>query len=99
MLYPHLINGERYIVAANELIRVLKHGGQLLMSVPVGRERLCFDAHRIFNTKTIISLMSTLQLVEFSFIDDLGMSIQESASLDMAHNCDWGCGLFHFIKP
>lgn len=34
--------------AANELTRVLKPGGTLYIGTPVGQERVCFDAHRLW---------------------------------------------------
>ncbi len=44
----------------------LKKGGNLFISVPIGEECLCFNAHRVFNVKTILKEFEGLQLVEFS---------------------------------
>jgi hypothetical protein len=38
-----------------ELARVIAPGGRLYISAPVGRERVCFNAHRVFAPKTIIN--------------------------------------------
>ena len=46
--------------------RVLAPGGSLYFSVPVGRERLVFNAHRIFAPSTIISALDGLKLLSFS---------------------------------
>ncbi len=43
------------IMALRELQRVLADGGSLYLSTPVGRERVCFNAHRVFAPETIVS--------------------------------------------
>jgi SAM-dependent methyltransferase len=51
--------------AACELQRVLKPGGNLLISVPVDSEcRIYFNAHRTFTRQYLIELFSNLKLVE-----------------------------------
>lgn len=84
--------------AAAELQRVLAPGGTLLVGVPVGRERVCFDAHRVFSVDTIVAMFDGLELREFSFVDDRG-ALQRNASFDEARRADYGCGLFAFTKP
>jgi len=95
--YGDLVDPEGYIKAAKELIRVLGYGGTLLISVPVGRMRLCFDAHRIFDPQVIVNIFSELKLQEFLLIDD-NNKILSNASFDDARNCNYGCGLFVFKK-
>jgi len=68
-----------YIKAAKELTRVLKPA-PVHLGTPVGRERLCFDAHRIFDPKTIVDIFSGLLLVEFSLIDDASNGIIHNAT-------------------
>jgi SAM-dependent methyltransferase len=84
--------------ALSELQRVLSPGGRLYLSLPVGRERVCFNAHRVFDPQTIINAMSSLRLLEFSLVDDVG-AFHESVSPDMAASLEYGCGLFIFEKP
>jgi SAM-dependent methyltransferase len=86
-------------LAAAELSRVLAPGGRLVFSTPVGRERVVFDAHRIFDPETVLEMFSTLQLLGFSLIDDRGVRVTEDAGFDAARACDYGCGLFIFEKP
>jgi hypothetical protein len=80
------------------LQRVLAPGGNLYFSVPVGRERVCFNAHRVFAPGTIIGSFPQLQLVSFSYVGDDGC-LYENAEVAAAGRCDYGCGLFEFIKP
>ena len=83
--------------AARELTRVLAPGGRLLLGVPTGRERVCFDAHRVFAPETTIEMFAGLELVEFSFITDRNELIR-NASFDEARRSEYGCGLFEFRK-
>ncbi|HEX8254931.1 MAG TPA: DUF268 domain-containing protein, partial [Thermoanaerobaculia bacterium] len=54
--------------AANDLTRVLAPGGTLLVGTPIGREKLAFDAHRIFDPATVRNMFATLELVSFSLV-------------------------------
>ncbi len=85
------------IKAALELQRVVADDGSLFLSVPVGRERICFNAHRIFFPETIISMFSELELIDFSYVDDSGQ-LHSETSLNAAADLDYGCGMFHFRK-
>lgn len=97
--YGDPVDPDGYMKAAGELARVLKPGGHLLMSTPVGgRERLCFDTQRIFDPQTILDAFKPLRLVEFLLIDDKGKGIIKDASMDCARRCNYGCGLFVFTK-
>jgi len=96
--YGDPVNPDGYLDAARELSRVLAVGGKLLMGTPVGRERLCFDAHRVFDPTTIIKAFEGLELEEFSLIDDLGNGVTINASFEKAQQCNYGCGLFVFTK-
>jgi len=83
------------IKGALELQRVLEKGGNLLVSLPIGRERICFNAHRVHSPSGVLRLFSSLQLMDFSFVDDAGQ-FHENAQLIQANSLDYGCGLFHF---
>jgi SAM-dependent methyltransferase len=92
---PIRAGGARH--AARELARVVKRGGSLFVSVPVGRERVCFNAHRVFAPQTIVSYFAGMQLQRFALVDD-GGRFREHAPLDAAAHLDYGCGMFEFVK-
>jgi SAM-dependent methyltransferase len=85
-------------LAARELSRILSHGGEMLVSVPVGRPRVCFDAHRVFSPETVVRLFPDLELSQFSLIPDAGTDIIYDAGLSAGAECDFGCGLFVFTR-
>lgn len=97
--YGDPVNPDAYRLAAAELSRVLTVGGEMILSVPVGRERLCFDAHRIFYPETIVELFPELRLVEFGVIPDTGSQILLPAGFEIARQQQYGCGLFVFVRP
>ena len=83
--------------ACTELKRVLAPKGHLYFSLPVGRQRVCFNAHRVHSPKTILKYFDGLKLLEFSGIDDNG-NFTKNADISEFEMCDFGCGLFHFVK-
>jgi SAM-dependent methyltransferase len=83
--------------AAKELSRVLAVGGNLFFAVPVGKTRLCFNAHRIHSPNQIIQYFSNLELVEFSGVDDEG-KYRRNIPISELENCNYACGFFWFKK-
>ncbi len=83
--------------SALELQRVLARGGDLYFSVPVGRPRLCFNAHRIHAPQTILGYFKELELVEFSGVDDAGKFLPACDPADL-EGAEYACGMFHFKK-
>jgi ubiquinone/menaquinone biosynthesis C-methylase UbiE len=96
--YGDDIDSLGYEKAASELIRVLSPGGKLYFSTPVGKECLHFDAHRVFSYETIMSIFSSLNLMEFSFVDDKSERVLKNVDLNVMYNSEYGCGLFIFQK-
>ncbi len=83
--------------ACESLSRILTKKGFLYFSLPVGKERICFNAHRIHSPLTIIKYFKSLKLINFSVIDDEG-NFYENVIPDDYKNLDYGCGLFLFTK-
>lgn len=84
--------------AIRELCRVLAPGGDLLFVVPVGRERVAFNAHRVYAAETILSRFGGLDLVRMDLIpDDAARSgMIEGATVAQANAQEFGCGCFWF---
>jgi len=84
--------------ACAELQRVLAPGGNLYFALPVGRARVCFNAHRIHAPETISAYFAGLELIEFSGVDDEGRFV-EHATLDGFGASAYACGMYWFRKP
>ena len=85
------------VKACRELQRVLAPGGNLYFGLPIGKPRVCFNAHRIHSTEQILEYFSGLKLVEFSFVNDKG-NFMQNVEPDIARDAKYGCGLFQFTK-
>ena len=83
--------------AAAELSRCLAKNGNLYFSLPVGKPRLCFNAHRIHSPKQILEYFPFLKLIEFSVYDDKKNFI-ENTDTEMYEDANYACGMFHFTK-
>jgi hypothetical protein len=83
--------------AARELVRVLARRGNLFFSLPVGRPRVCFNAHRVHSPQQILDYFYDLELVEFSAVDDDGHFHRQIDPIKLVA-ADYACGMFHFTK-
>lgn len=88
--------GSRRAIA--ELQRVVAPGGHLLFSTPVGRPRVCFNAHRIHDPHTLRAWFDELELQEFGGVDDSG-TFRRHRELDELAGQSYSCGLFHLTRP
>lgn len=84
--------------AARELARVLAPGGSLYFALPVGRPRVCFNAHRIHDPRSAALLFPELTLEEFRAVDDDG-TLREPAQPAEFADRDYACGLYRFRRP
>lgn len=95
--YGDPIDPDGWSTSLLEMVRCLGPGGRLYLSVPIGRERLEFDAHRVFDPLRIIEAARPLVLDEFSAVNDAGdleLDVQPAAY----RAADYSCGLFLFRK-
>jgi hypothetical protein len=79
------------------LQRVLAPGGRLYFSVPIGRERVEFNAHRVFALETILRTFEGLQLLSFSYVGDDGR-LYADVDPQTFPVSEMACGLFEFTK-
>lgn len=82
--------------------RVMKKKGKLYISVPIGKEHLEFDAHRVFYASTIINAFDEMKLIEFSAVDASCKGINRNIDIHYYDNYDKKggsvFGLFVFEK-
>lgn len=101
--YGDPVNYDGYLFGLNNLYQILKKGGKLYFSVPIGHQRIEFDAHRIFSISYLLELFADkYQIDHFSFVDDQG-DLHENASITKTNEqnnfeCVFGCGIFEMTK-
>jgi hypothetical protein len=83
--------------AINELERVLARNGHLLFVVPIGKSRICFNAHRIYNPVSILDYFNNLKLLEFACVPDAGHLLRNMKPEDFRSE-KYACGMYHFTK-
>src|SRR6266571_4786417 len=94
---------EGHLRGFDSLYRILKPGGILYLSFPIGTERIDFNAHRVFAVKTVLEwAKDRFEIVGFSYVDDEG-DLHENMTLDATaissdFNLYYGCGIFELKK-
>lgn len=101
--YGDPIDFEGHLKGLDSLYRILRSGGTLYLSCPIGPQRIEFNAHRVFAVKYLLSLFAgKFELRNFSYVDDRG-DLHENADMtadmiDANFGCRYGCGIFELVK-
>jgi hypothetical protein len=98
--YGDALDPDGDMKAIRELVRVLAPGGDLLIVTPVGRPRVAFNAHRVYDHEAFAQFFAPLELVEFALIEergDRGPIVSPDPALVRAQ--DYGCGCFWLRRP
>lgn len=102
--YGDALNPEGWMLAIQTLARMLELGGTLYLSVPIGAQRIAFNAHRVFHPITIVDHAQRMDLrcVDFAWIDDEGRLHEQPSNgvplLPDIAGLRYGCGLFEFYR-
>jgi len=101
--YGDLVNYDGYLLGLDNFHRLLKKQGTLYLAVPIGPQRIEFNAHRVFSIKYLLSLFAEKYHIDrFSVVDDSG-ELHEIVELNDENinnnfNCYYGCGIFEMTK-
>jgi len=101
--YGDPVRYDGYALGLDNLYRMLKEGGKFYVSVPIGPQRIEFNAHRVFSVGYLLKCFEGRYLVDqFSFVDDRG-DLHEDVALsesDVQKNfgCVYGCGIFELTR-
>ena len=101
--YGDPVRFDGYVVGLNNLRNILKREGKFYFSVPIGPQRIEFNAHRVFSLKHLLALFdSSYRIDSFSFVDDKGdlfenveLTINE---IERNFGCHYGCGIFEMTR-
>jgi SAM-dependent methyltransferase len=101
--YGDPIDAYGHVKGIDNIYRVLKPGGTFYFSVPIGKQRIDFNAHRIFDVSYLLKLLEPkFDVVSFSYIDD-SFDLFEDVTLEdemikKNYGCYYGCGIFELVK-
>jgi SAM-dependent methyltransferase len=104
--YGDPIKYDGYLDGLQNLHAILAPGGKFYFSVPVGPQRVEFNAHRAFSASYLWELLSPLYAIDgFAFVDDAGdlhdvdlKSADLPAQIDANFGCNFGCAIFDLTK-
>lgn len=101
--YGDPVNYDGYLIGLNNLSDILKKGGKLYISVPIGPQRIEFNAHRVFSVAYLLECFSGRFILDyFSYVDDKG-DLHENVpvteeGIKNSFGCHYGCGIFELTK-
>ncbi len=88
--------------AIAELKRVVRPGGHLLFVVPTGQARICFNAHRVYGYRQVLSYFTDMTLLETALITENGKlpdGLVENAPEELFNQQSEGTGCYLFQRP
>lgn len=94
--YGDPIDPEGHTKFMNSLQRVLSKNGKLYFSVPVGQERVEFNAHRVLSPYTVLDKFDELELERLDGVID-GEFVKSPSPKELEKQ-EFACGLFEFTK-
>jgi SAM-dependent methyltransferase len=85
------------------LYRMLKPGGKFYFSVPIGPQRIEFDAHRVFSVAYLMEMIQPWYRIDsFAYVDRRGDLVRDADPRSGAaagnFGCKYGCGIFELTR-
>ena len=101
--YGDPIGYDGYLSGFRNIHQMLKTNGKFYFSVPLGKQRVEFHAHRVFSLKYLLELIIPYYDINtFSYIDDNNVFYENVIISEekIANNCGccFGCAIFELIK-
>ncbi len=98
--YGDKIDFDGYILGLENIAKLQTKGGIFYFGTPIGKPRIYFNAHRVFDPQYILAILEqyyTLQ--EFHYVDDNG-NLNTNIQLKEfnSDSLDYGCGIFIFKR-
>lgn len=96
--YGDPVDPEACFKCFEQIQKKLRVGGRLYISLPIGQDRVEFNAHRVFYASTVIHCFDKLKLLEYSVID--GNKIEYNVDINKydSYIHEHVTGLFMFEK-
>jgi SAM-dependent methyltransferase len=101
--YGDEVNFDGHLKALDNIYKMLKPNGKFYFSTPIGKQRIEFDAHRVFNLMYLIDYFNgKYEIASFSYVDDSGFLHENvflsESNINSNFSCHLGCGIFELIK-
>lgn len=101
--YGDRVDYEGHLKGLRNLAAMLKVGGKFYCSVPIGPQRVEFNAHRVFDLIYLKALFTKQFHIDvLSYVDDEGDLHKDvpisGKEFDNNFGCSYGCGIFEMTK-
>lgn len=103
--YGDPVDYEGHLKGLRNFIGMLRMGGKFYFSVPIGPQRVEFNAHRVFEVRYLKDILEKwFKIDSFSYVDDDGDIHQNviisdhGNAIDTNFGCYHGCGIFELTK-
>lgn len=101
--YGDRLDPDGHLKGFNNLSRLLRTGGALYLAVPIGPNRIEFNAHRVFAIQELINLFAgRFDVRRFSVVNDEGQLHDDltltSDGMRANFGCNFGLGIFELHK-
>jgi hypothetical protein len=101
--YGDPININGYVDGLQNMAKILKKEGLLYLSVPIGIERVVFNANRVFNPAHLaqLAMLNGLLLKDFAFLGASRILVESSSpeqDIKALSEQRYSLGIFTFIK-
>ena len=102
--YGDKVDYDGHLLGWENIYKMLKKEGKFYFSVPIGVQRIEFNAHRVFSLEYIMNNMigDKYRVDSFSYVDDKGDLVKDAAldklSLKNSLSLNYGCGIFELSK-
>jgi hypothetical protein len=101
--YGDKIDPLGHIKGFNNISKILKTNGIFYFSVPMGEQKIEFNAHRIFSLQYLLNIIKKeFEIISFSYVDDNGDFYENQLLTDkntqISFGCKHGCAIFVLKK-
>lgn len=101
--YGDPIDHNGHLKGFENMYNILKPNGIFYFSVPIGEQRIEFNAHRVFSIQYLLNMFKNkFEVLSFSYVDDSGDLhkdlILTNEQINHNCNCSYGCGIFELRK-
>lgn len=101
--YGDPIDYEGHLLGWKNMSRMVKRGGKFYFSVPIGEQRIEFNAHRVFSLQYLLKLIEPAYAIDsFAYVNDRGDFFAETQldgnAIENNCGCHYGCGIFELTR-
>lgn len=102
--YGDPIDIDGHLKAIENIWKMLQSNGKFYFSVPIGIQRIEFNAHRVFSVRYLIRILELKFIIDgFSYVDDNGkffknISLNDDPDFQKKLNFNFGTGIFELTK-